>query len=310
MKRLDAPAAVAAGAALVLAASAFVVGAARWNRAGEPEARLAMTERELALPQYRDKEDTSLFLEIALGDRPPAAVERTAWLTGRRPERVPPGWLDAGALRGLGFDLAALETAARDLSPDGAREARATRPALVVLEYEGEAWRSWIAGREAEVAALRAAAESGSGDRARLAEAEALLAIDRTARSRLMPVDVGLDAKALRSRHPDRARCAVVPGFVTARVAIVDGALTIEGTIDRLAVGIVTVPHALRPRLLPFAATVSEAEWNRRLRDDAAASRTPEPVPPRYAAELAYGRALDPWLAAADSSPGSTPSVR
>jgi Domain of unknown function (DUF4824) len=298
VKRLDAPRAVGAGAALVIAVNAFVLGASWWNRSGEPRARLDLTERELAMPLSRDRDDTGLVLTLALADRPPAEVARTA-LFARHP--VPPlsqAWLDAAKLRGLGFDLGALEAAARDPLRSGEGEARSVRRALVVLEYDGDAWREWLAAREAEVAKLREDAAHAVKDRATLAEAEALLAIDRTSRSRLMPVDAGVDPDALRGRYPDRGRYAVVPALVVARASVTEGGVaTSSGFIDRLAVERVTVPRRWLATLEPFIPKASETDLDRRLREDAAASRWPPVAPPRYRATVLYGRGLDPWLA-------------
>lgn len=297
MKRLEAPVAVLSGAALVLLASVAVLGGAWWNRAGEPESRLEVSERELPLPLWRDTDDTGLVLTLALADRPPAAVARTAW---SRRYTLPPfehAWLDAAKLGELGFDLGAIEAAPRNEHSNGDAALAPTRSAFVVLEYEGASWHAWLAKREGEVAALREKVEGGLEDRGKLSDAEALLAIDRTSRSRLMPVDAGLDPSALRARYPDRSRCAVVPAFVGVRARIAEGSTArFRGTIERLAVERITVPTDLLPPLDPFVPQATADEVERRAREDAAASRWPAPAVPRYQATLAYGRRLDPWL--------------
>ncbi len=298
MKHLDAPRAVAFGAALVLAVNAWVLRAAAWNRSGEPDARLVLTERELAMPLERDPEDTGLVLSVVVADRAPERVERLARVGDRRLPPLRHPWLDAGKLRELGFDPSALEARAREDGEHPAGTARETRAAFVALEYDGEAWRAWLRGREEEVAALRAAVERGEAERGTLTDAEALLSLDRTERSRLMPVDAGLDAGALRSRHADRGRYAVVPAYVEARASRnAQGAVELLGRVDRLAVGGLAVPRRWIAVLAPFLPKPVTDDHRRLLREEAAAKRWPQAVPPRYRATVCWGRALDPWLA-------------
>jgi hypothetical protein len=297
MRRFDAPLAVLLGAAVVLAANLAVLGTAGWNRSGDPESRLELTERELALPLWRDRDDSGLVLTLVLGDRPPAAVARAAWFRNERLVPFEHGWLNAAKLGELGFDLRAIEAAARNAPPGGGEVLASPRSAFLVLEYDGDVWRSWLAARQAAVAALRGQVELGLEDRGKLSAAEALLAIDSTSRSRLMPVDAALDPVPLRARYPDRSRHAVVPGFIAVRASVAEGStVAFRGTIERVAVDGITVPRRLLPLLEPLVPTGTESEVDRLAREDAAASRWPEPSPPRYRATVAYGRHLDPWL--------------
>jgi hypothetical protein len=301
MKRFDAPRAAALGALVVLAVNGYVLGVARWNRSGEPTSRIRLTERELAMPLGREKDDSGLFLTLALADRPPAPVARARWLTNRKPPPYRHAWLDEAKLGALGFDLERLRAEARDSSSTHDRFAIAVRAAYLALEYDGPAWRAWIESREAEVAALRA-----SGDGGHLSEAEALLANDETSRSRLMPVDAARDAALLRARHPDRSTVVVAAGFVSARATVDEsGSVAIHGEVERLAVPMISVPLDSLRALEPFAPKVSEAEAERRLRDDALASRLPAPVAPRYAATLAYGRGFEPWIEGVEAGAGT-----
>lgn len=311
MKRFDAPLAVGLGAAIVLATNVFILGAAWWNRSGEPESRLVVTERELEMPLWRDKDETGLILALTLADRPPAAVFRT---TRFRNDRVPPfelPWFDSAKLAALGFDLRAMESAARNERPEDDLAGVPARRAFVVLEYDGDAWRAWLASREAAVAETRDRVERGVEDRGKLSDAEALLALDRASRSRLVPVDAGLDASALRTKYADRSRYAVVPGFIGARATVPEGGTAaIRGTIERVAVERISVPRQLLPQLVPFVPQGTENDVNRRAREDAAAARWPAPAAPRYRATVAYGRGLDPWLVdvapVSPAEPGAT----
>lgn len=296
MRRLDAPLTLVVGAALVLVANTAMLAVAAWNRSGVPEASLDLTEREVTMPLWREPDDSSLSLSLTLGDRAPAAARRIASIRDQRLASIEMPWFDAAKLRALGFDLAAIEATVREspgLAPFGAG---VVRRAFVVLEYDGPSWRAFVDAREAEVAALRARLAQGNGDGATLAGEEALLALDRTSRSRLVPIDAGRSAAALRVAHPDRARCAVVPADFGVRVEFVDGRVDFFGRVEAVSAASIGVPRTLRAALDPFGATAKAEDVLRKAREDAASARWPPADEPRYRATLNWGRNFDPWI--------------
>ena len=91
----------------------------------------------------------------------------------------------------------------------------------VVLELDGPAYARYVAHYEAfharAAAALAAETEPGEARNRALAnfeEAEKYLRKAREEDSRLVLIDAGLDAAALRRHYPDRARYAILPGRV------------------------------------------------------------------------------------------------
>jgi hypothetical protein len=279
MKRLAAPRAVVAGCALVIATNAAMLALSAWNRSGEPEATLTLTERELHLPFARQRDDGHLRLTLAIAiDAPPAARRAAPWRGQRLPDFDLP-WLDRTKLRELGVRVDD-EPAAEEHGVDWGFERRV----FVVLELEGEAWRRWIAAREAEAAA--------AGDE----DSEALLALDRTSRSRLVPVDAGLDPRALRERYADRERYLVLPAVASARWSRRGGAaLDLVGEVRLVPACSVTVPASLRPLFEPLVPSESIDEAVARERA-AAPNGWPAPLAPRYRAVLSIGRTRAPWL--------------
>ncbi len=167
-----------AGLVLILLANAAVLAGVAWNRRGEPEAAVILTERELNLPwSAGDEDDTGLILRLEWNE--------TA------------GALPATTLRELGFRL----------SPPPGR-AEPPRTAWVVLEMDGEAWKRLFVQRSREVEEQRSKAEES--DCPPGSDLEQM----RTRESRLVVVDAGLDRHSLRLRHPDRSRSVIVPGVV------------------------------------------------------------------------------------------------
>ncbi len=293
MKRIHAPLAVALGCAVIVVANVLTLGAAMWNRAGGPRAELQLTERELQMPPFREPDDTGILLSFATSDQPPPWVAFTAFRKNRRLPQMTHPWLDEAKLRELGFRI--------DLPPDNpAAEDRYARTpprrAYVAFEFDGPAWRSWLAGRERAVEELRAEVEKGLKSQQDLADARALLDLDRVARSRLFPVDAGGDVTELMRRCPERARCVVLPGVVAARIRRPEGQPPLlTGEIQTLLVEDIHVPLSLHAPLLPFLPTITEEQFREQTRDDAKL-QWPAASPPRYRATLAIGRRLEPWL--------------
>jgi hypothetical protein len=97
---------------------------------------------------------------------------------------------------------------------------------------------------------------------------------------RLVPVDAGIDAAALRRVYADRRRYIIAPA--TIRIA-----LTTEENEPRISGNVAMVTDSL---VVP-----------RRWRDVLdSVSQGPEPYghqgPPRYTATIAYGRRFEPWI--------------
>jgi hypothetical protein len=113
--------------AVVILANTLALVAVTRNRAGEPEAEVRLTERELPFAPWTDQ-STGVFL-------------RLEWQRTTPGSKVETPWLDRAKLESLGFDCS--------YPPDG-KDARerygrmVARPAYVVLEYDGAASRPWL----------------------------------------------------------------------------------------------------------------------------------------------------------------------
>lgn len=274
---------------LALADLRMLAGVSR-NREGTPRAELVLTEREVSLPPTRDDEDSSLFLDLRLGSLPDEAT-RVAWARGVRLPRHELAWLDRGKLASLGFEVPV------DGAPPEADPPSASRRIFVALEFEGESWARFLAAREAEVDGVRRAVAAGTASRRELEDAEALLALDRERRSRLLPVDADRDAAGLEARHPDRRRLAILPALLTVHVVReTAGEVSLRPFLE-LRVGSIHVPHRMRDTFAPWLPRETPVERDRRLM-----GTPPWPAPelPRYQARVAWGRRYEPWLVAVE----------
>lgn len=268
MRRFSTTGLYAAALGVVVLANVVVLTGAARNRAGTPEARLTLTERELPVPYRASEENSGMALEL---DWRVLSLEDD---DGESHRYGAPAWFDEAKLRALGFPDEVLDDTAR---PWRAHKVAVSREIFIVLEYDGLAWRKALA--RAEQAALRAPAGKTAE------EARTRLARERQAASRLFAVDAGLDAAALRVQYPDRRRFIVTPGIVEPRAY--GRARRTMGHIDRLAVARINVPLTLRPALERLIAASPPPR-----------SASTESALPRYTVDLAYGKRLEPWLEA------------
>ena len=266
-----------AGCALVVIVNVAILGTAAWNRGGDRPANMTLTERELALPEFRDAESSGCELTLKFASNPPQSVFRAMLLRRNAMPAVAYPWLDKTKLEALGFRLPAATSAA--LNEHG-NESPGSRAAFIALEFDGASWEPWLAAREEAL-------------RKKLSEedASALLALDRTMRSRLVPVDAATDEAELRGRYPDRARTLIVQAIVRAER---DGTEW-RGRIPNLVMSDIRVPRELVPSLERFLPKETEREVMERGRGSNRVS-WPDPRPPRYRAVVAFGRRNEPWL--------------
>lgn len=268
---------------LLVLTNLVVLAGVALNRRGEPEARVLLTERELRLGADWQKENTGLWLQLETG--------------GIRSSRSDgPGWFDRRKLEQLGFDCSV------DPSSKKAElfyEKALPKRRIAVLEYDGEAWRKWIAEREEELLHpkpdIPLTAETMEARRKQLES-------ERVGHSRLFVIDAGNDAAELRRRYPDRSRVILADARVrlnlqrtwdekekTSKKAYLEGYVeevlvsSIHVALDKRSVLDAIRREGEKPgNVVTFSGTYGEYGY--------------VPAPPRYEIALAYGRRLEPWI--------------
>jgi hypothetical protein len=268
---------------LIVLGNLFALTGVALNRSGEPESSLVLTERELQIG-FRLEEDSGISLELGLGNR---------W------DR---DWLGRDDLEALGFDLGVPADAGTAEFHYGKQ---LPRRGFVVLGYEGEAWRAWLAEREAEVDDV--AAEVDAGEKSPEALEKARTGLERRMRtaSRLFAVDAGADPAALREAYPDRGCFVILPavfGVSARREWSVEQerflGWTVQGALYRILVKRIHVGLEHRP----FFEELEERARRRPAFDSVVPdlrtdSRPEEEVPgPRYHVALNVGRRYEPWI--------------
>jgi hypothetical protein len=255
---------VIAAIVLVLAVNSLVLAGVAWNRAGEPQAELVLTERELAPPyaHWPRKENSGIGLRIS------RAMQDY-------------DWLDRDKLVELGFDPGSFDQRPRD------RWRSVDREVWLVLEYDGAAFEAVLARQRERLDRVRVDWASGKREVREVEVAQQHLNHLAMGSSRLMAIDAGRDRNALHARYPDRQRHAIVRG--TVRMHAVQGpgdeVPEARARVVRLLPGQVHVPRR-------FHSELAVALEQPRVRTEA---------PPRYHATLRYGRRGEPWLTAIEA---------
>lgn len=277
------------GVALIVLTNAVALAGVAYNRSGEPDATLALTERELTIPwewrRDRDNSGLALTLDWRSVGRDPLDARTVAqpyqmWIGPSLLMSRTPAWLDSAKLASLGFGM---QHPANTRAGRTYYQKQVPRQVLLVLELDGPAYeiartrmREWAA-REDSLLQVNPTQEFIR--RAEFARTE--LAREERSGSRLFVVDAGLDRGALRTRYPDRARYAIVRGAVEPQLVGPDSIASIEGQIMGLAVERINVPFR-------FRAVFEAVQQTRTERGDVSTSP--------FAATVAFGKRLEPWM--------------
>ena len=263
-----------AGLALILVVNAIALAGVVYNRSGEPESTLPLSERELQLPygRWNSKENSGVTLNLRwrvhAGDAPLDTYYGYTY-------GGTASWLDENRMAALGFEVV------RDrLASERKTRQYRTKEVLLVLELDGAAYRQSLerARKKADDEEKLNADNPGNKEFERRAkQAREHAQSEAKENSRLFVVDAGLDAKALRAQYPDRTHYLIARGQIRPQMVTRDKQDRLSGNISALGVSQINVP----------------VEFQNALRQDV---QTNKPV--RFEASVAYGKRLEPWILA------------
>ncbi|WP_275545596.1 MULTISPECIES: DUF4824 family protein [unclassified Pseudomonas] len=243
------------GLGLILTSNAVALAGVWYNRSGEPQAQLQLSEREIQLPYdswLRGEENSGLRLQLA-------------W----RQADADWSWLDEAKLRELGF-------APNDLGRS------AERPLWLVLELDGPSYRKQVERAKAALASAQTALAAIPQDetlRQQRDQRQLELRHEQEQATRLLLVDAGLDAGALRKAWPDRQAQVILAGRLTpyryGDTPHYSASVALEG--DRIS-----VPRRYREAF---------GQWRQYRYDEKR---------PKVQVEVAFGQRHEPWLISVD----------
>lgn len=267
-----------AGLAIIAITNAVALTGVAYNRGGEPESTLELTERELKPPHiWRGKKENSglaLNLQWRVLLKEEDKPGPYGWNFARR--NSSPMWLGKAKMEELGFDVT-LSTSETRRSESPYRR-QLPRDVLLVLELDGPVYRESL--KRAEALPNRNEIKVNS---------DALKSATQTAvdeaqyNSRLFVVDAGLDAAKLRAKYPDRTRYAIVGGQVRPSWHQGEPGGAHAGQVIGVNVDELNVPLALHT-----AFEGASAEHDRT-----------QLAKVKYDVTVAFGRRMEPWIVSA-----------
>jgi hypothetical protein len=260
-----------AGLSLIVVTNVVVLAGAAFNRGGEPDAQLRLTEREMRIPYSWGFRSENSGLALRLNWRL-AQPDTDMHDYGQGGWGGPTTWLDQAKLAELGFDLSA---PADRLVAERHYDRQAEREVFIVLEHDGPAYQ----------AALKRAEARNHGPNAGQGTWNQLQG-ELNTYSRLFAIDAGLGRETLRAKYPDRSRYAIAPGKVRIGLWHARPGERVIGYISDLSVAEINVPLELRD-------TVGTTPF------EGVSARDPGETRLGYEATVAFGRRLEPWLVSA-----------
>lgn len=273
-----------ASAGLVVLTNVIVLVGVAYNRGGEPEAEITLTEREAPLSYEAFRSDENTELSLRLHWQNPAH----RWHAVMVEPRSEPGWFDQARLEAVGYDCS---LPLSDPAAEQYYDKLLPREAFVVLGYGGEPWTRWLEQWAQDKVFMAEQVEKGKWSKNDLERfSEAYERLPRTG-SRLLAVDVGSDPIQLRQRYPERDRFVIVRAemrlYLVREGKTASGerhAAYLRGEVTHLLIDEIHVPFELRTVL----DTLSHGPL---VRPDGVKA-------PRYEVTLRFGRRHEPWITA------------
>ena len=263
-----------AGLAIIIVTNVVALAGVVYNRSGEPDGVIELTERELGMPyRYRmNKENTGLGLSIDCID---------CWGS--------PDWFTQAKLIELGFAFQPKQEKGEWLV---GYDKVLPRKVYLVLEYDGPAYRQALVDAENELVEEQALLSSNPGieefiNRVKYAQNQ----LDRELHynSRLFAIDVGLDRASLRDTYPDSNQYILMQALVRPIWNYNNEKEEDEwlGRITDLLIDTINIPLEYRAVFEPL-----ENLEPRYSRDD---------LLPRYKVVVAFGKRAEPWVIGVDA---------
>ena len=268
-----------AGLGIIIVTNAIALAGVAYNRSGEPDAVLELSERELRMPHYyrMNKENTGLGLRISCRvDDGQSHGYASSNCNGR------PVWLDQEKLIELGFDLKERNEDIAGLLDDNND---LPRKVYLVLEYNGAAYRKALADAAQNLHEQQALLANNPGKEEfekRAEKAQQRLDNEQHRNSRLFAIDAGHDKARLRAAWPDSNRYIVMQALIRTFRNNTRKQKQWKGRITGLLINTINIPLEHRA---PFETLEKEARRHRRNKQT-----------PRYKVRVAFGQRAEPWV--------------
>lgn len=270
--------ALVAGFAIIVATNVIALGGVAYNRSGEPDAVLDLSERELSIPYYYGVTAENSGLALRINCR----IEEYTLHSGDYNCLGTPAWLNKEKLVELGFDTRPPKPYVELASAGNF----ITRKVFIVLEYDGAAYQRELTKAEKDLAERQAESAAAPTDQKlakRVESAQTKLKNEQNEYSRLFVIDAGLDKNALRKKYADAGRYVIMQALVRPSwVSMTRDNNVPVGYITGLLNGTIHIPLEFRAPFEPFKKLVNQRGKDR--------------TKPQYTVRVAFGKRGEPWV--------------
>lgn len=274
-------------AVLLVLINVFVLSGVAYNRSGEAEATLKLTERELALPyrSYRNKDNSGLSLRLNWNIIP-VNLFANSYNKFSLSSYGNPDWITEDKLKELGVDVDNIKAnkETNEKYDDYGYQKLNSEEVIIVLEYDGEAFQKAIKIAEIDIQEIRKKFKNNPDDeelREDLERYEKSLDEFKTSESRLIAIDAGLDLNTLKTKYNDGSKYLMLRGEL--RPHWNDEKLVAR--IGQVFISEIHIP-------LPYSKEINEITK----RETTSNSYNSRKEKPRYWVELKVGKRLEVWV--------------
>ncbi len=271
--------------AIVMITNVIILSGVAYNRSGNPEFSIDLTERELPL-KHISKENSGLFLSLNWN------MQGKTINGSNSPKN---NWLNKSKLEQLGFNTSFPLDTKRSWEQ---YYSQLPKEAFIVLEYEGDAWEKWETKLKNEIRTLKeklgkeTIKKSINFQKRRIRNLE----WDLYYKSRLYAIDAGINLFSLKEKYPNQSNYLIVPGTIKIQKYNLSEFNSegkkinkpyLSGYIKELSIMDIYVPSDQKDILKNLPPRVPK--YSNEKMDGIE-------IKPRYKVQLNLGKRLEPWI--------------
>ena len=278
--------------ALIVLTNVIVLAGVAYNRSGEPDATVQLTERELHWQYHSgitNKEDTGLYL-ILKWSMPGFQSNRWDYTPTKN-------WINIEKLKEMGFDTSfSLE----DNKASRYYSHQLPRQAYVVLEFNGDAYQEWLGDAQKRIEEIKQElTEEKKEKKKKILENDMRhVQQDLIIRSHLFAVDGGRDPELLRKTYSDKSKYIIASAVFDISMNYAprkeeDPKTTktpyLSGWIRNLSIPVIHVTSDYRSFFISDIKTGTKIYLPK--------DKPLSDLESRYQVTLNYGQRYEPWIA-------------
>jgi len=277
--------------ALIVLTNIVVLAGVAYNRSGEPDATVQLTERELHWQKrwdLTDKEDTGLYLTLKWNM---PGYYKYSW------EHRKDTWLNQQKLAELGFNT---DFPLKDKKASRYYSRQLPRQAYVVLEFNGDAYQNWLKEARKRIEEIKQELIEEKKEKKRNILEKNIRDIERkmVTQSRLFAIDAGRDTQALRKQYADQSKTIITPAVFDISMHYTPrkkGPFKspkkpyLSGWVREISIPEIHVASDYRSFFISGIKTHTKTYLPR--------DKPLSVLEPRYQVTLNYGQRYEPWIA-------------